>query len=219
MQQTFIIRQHHPRLLLFFAGWGMDETPFQHYHPTQSDYLICYDYRTLDFDESSLSGYSEIHLVAWSMGVWAASQVMQQCALPLMQRIAINGTPYPVNETKGIPAALFQGTLDGLNEASLLKFHRRMCADKHSFEQFQRIAPHRPIEELKEELAAIAQQQAQRPLEKGLGWQQAVVGEGDLIFPPLHQQEAWREQGTPVAMGKEAHYSEALFKRYLEDYE
>ncbi len=36
------------------------------------DYMICYDYRTLDFDTSILEQYRQVNVVAWSMGVWAA---------------------------------------------------------------------------------------------------------------------------------------------------
>lgn len=91
--------------------------------------MICYDYRTLDFDTSPLTGYTVIDVVAWSMGVWAASQVLSKVSLPIRRRIAINGTPFPIDEKRGIPPAIFMGTLEGLNEASLRKFQRRMCAD------------------------------------------------------------------------------------------
>lgn len=104
MKQHFIIKNNQKHLLLFFAGWGMDETPFLQIQPrTDNDWLICYDYRSLEFDAIILQEYSEITLIAWSMGVWAASQIMKQYpSLPLSQSIAINGTPYPIHETKGI---------------------------------------------------------------------------------------------------------------------
>ena len=144
--------QKTPRLLLFFAGWGMDEHPFLQYAPPDSDFMICYDYRTLDFDTSPLAGYTVIDVVAWSMGVWAASQVLSKVSLPIRRRIAINGSPFPIDEKRGIPPAIFMGTLEGLNEASLRKFQRRMCADGNVFARFQLTAPERSIEELKEEL-------------------------------------------------------------------
>jgi biotin synthesis protein BioG len=50
MKQHFIIKNNQKHLLLFFAGWGMDETPFLQIHPTNKDWLICYDYRSLEFD-------------------------------------------------------------------------------------------------------------------------------------------------------------------------
>ena len=74
--------------LLFFAGWGMDETPFMHNLPPNKDLIICYDYRSLDFDSTLLSTYEGIYVVAWSMGVWAASQVLPDSNLPLKQSIA-----------------------------------------------------------------------------------------------------------------------------------
>ena len=73
MKQTFIIRNNGKHLLLFFAGWGMDETPFRHIHPVECDWMICYDYRSLEFDTTLIQAYSKISLIAWSMGVWAAA--------------------------------------------------------------------------------------------------------------------------------------------------
>ena len=61
MKQSYIIHEHHPRLLLFFAGWGADETPFKMYRPVASDFMVCYDYRTLDFDASGLEGHCAKH--------------------------------------------------------------------------------------------------------------------------------------------------------------
>lgn len=106
MKQSYIIHEHHPRLLLFFAGWGADETPFKMYRPAASDFMVCYDYRTLDFDASGLEEYREINLIGWSMGVWAASQTVPQLSSPgtsgegihMANSIAINGTPYPIDQ-------------------------------------------------------------------------------------------------------------------------
>ena len=62
MKQIYLIHEHHPRLLLFFAGWGADETPFKNYRPADSDYMLCYDYRSLDFDTSLLAEYTDMPL-------------------------------------------------------------------------------------------------------------------------------------------------------------
>ena len=129
MKQLYLIHEHHPRLLLFFAGWAADETPFRHYRPQGMDYQICYDYRTLDFDAAPLRAYAEVHVVGWSMGVWAASHVLPSAGLNVASCTALNGTPHPIDERRGIPPAIYQGTLDGLTGASLHKFLRRMCAD------------------------------------------------------------------------------------------
>lgn len=163
MKQSYIIHEHHPRLLLFFAGWGADETPFKMYRPAASDFMVCYDYRTLDFDASGLEEYREINLIGWSMGVWAASQTVPQLSSPgtsgegihMANSIAINGTPYPIDQHMGIPPAIYHGTLDGLTGASLHKFLRRMCANGAAFKAFLEITPRRPLEELRDELTEI----------------------------------------------------------------
>ena len=64
MKQEFIIKQNNPHLLLFFAGWGMDKHPFEDYTPSNRDFLVCYDYTSLDFDYSLLHGYETVDVVA-----------------------------------------------------------------------------------------------------------------------------------------------------------
>ena len=127
MKQVYIIKDRHLRLLLFFAGWGADETPFKDYQPADSDYMLCYDYRTLDFDASLLKTYQEINVIGWSMGVWAASRVMDKLqeadtSLIIKNSIAINGTPYPIDDTCGIPSVIYHGTLEGLTGSSLSRY-------------------------------------------------------------------------------------------------
>lgn len=146
MKQVYIIKDRHPRLLLFFAGWGADETPFKDYQPADSDYMLCYDYRTLEFDASLLKEYREINVIGWSMGVWAATQVMGKLqetdtALVIKNSIAINGTPYPIDDTYGIPTAIYHGTLEGLTGPSLHKFLKRMCFNGEAFKEFLNITP------------------------------------------------------------------------------
>lgn len=67
-----------------------------------------------------------------------------------------------------------------------------MCADGNAFTRFQLTAPERNIEELKEELAAIAEQYRALPAGTFV-WEQAIIGESDRIFPPANQRAAWKE--------------------------
>ena len=60
MKHYFIQQKHLPRLTLFFAGWGMDECPFMDYCSGNSDLLVCYDYRSLDFDFTLLLVYGSM---------------------------------------------------------------------------------------------------------------------------------------------------------------
>ena len=215
MKQVYIVEENYPRLLVFFAGWACDETPFRHYRPQGTDYLVCYDYRTLDMDTDFVNRYDEIHVVGWSMGVWAASHVGSRLGGNVRTRVALNGTPFPIDERRGIPPAIYQGTLEGLCGASLHKFLRRMCADSAAFRAFLDITPRRPVEELREELASIAKQDASLPAPRW-NWTEAVVGTDDRIIPPANQSAAWREAGTSVREVPCAHYHEPMFHHYLQ---
>lgn len=216
MKQYFIYKENHPCLTLFFAGWGMDEHPFADYRPADSDLLVCYDYRSLDFDFSLLDGYREIRIVAWSMGVWAASCLLQdRSRLSVVESIAVNGTPTPVDDEKGIPSLIFKGTLDGLNERNLQKFYRRMCGSGEATKRFLERGPQRNIEDLKEELRLIGEQAVASPFPSFL-WKRAVIGTKDLIFCAANQRNAWTQAGAVQDERQASHYDEALLRELIE---
>lgn len=214
MKHYFIQQKNYSRLTLFFAGWGMDECPFMDYCPVDSDLLICYDYRSLDFDFTLLQGYQKIRLVAWSMGVWAASVVLQHMDLPVCESIAVNGTMTPVDDSKGIPRTIFERTLAGMNDVALEKFIRRMCLKKEMTAAFLAKRPKRPVAELKEELQRIGEQSGSCAV-SGFTWKRAVIGRDDLIFIPANQRNAWRDDGAEVTEQDIPHYSEEVLRNIL----
>lgn len=179
--------------------------------------MVCYDYRTIGMTADLLSSYRQIYVAGWSMGVWAASHLLSRLSLPLSGSIAINGTPFPIDDTRGIPQAIYQGTLEGLTERSLHKFLRRMCADTAAFHRFLRVTPRRPLEELREELVCIADAWAASQAPPTFHWQQAVAGSNDRIIPPANQLQAWQQLGTPVIQNQDAHYPEETFNYYLQE--
>jgi biotin synthesis protein BioG len=104
-------------LLLFFSGWGMDPRPFRFLGTGESDVLLLFDYRkggeSPDFG-SLFSSYDRVMLVAWSLGVAVANRVVREWAGRLADAVAINGTTRPVDEQFGIPADVFDGTIENL---------------------------------------------------------------------------------------------------------
>lgn len=188
MKQEFIVRRHHSELLLFFAGWGMDAIPFSRYCPYGTDVCICYDYRADEWHPDLYTGYSSIRVIAWSMGVRMASEALLHSGLPIVEKVAVNGTLYPADETRGIPPALLKATIDHLSEQSLIKFYRRMCGPK--FAEFMIAPPHRSIEELKEELIRMTEKTSVlSPADDH--WDSVVIGRNDRIFPYPNQEKAW----------------------------
>ncbi|AZI13718.1 DUF452 family protein [Avibacterium paragallinarum] len=192
MQTTLIkTAENNKQLILYFAGWGTPASAVGHLTlPENTDLLLCYDYQDLHF-EQDLSAYQQIRLVAWSMGVWVAEQVMGQ--LPLISATAINGTGKPCDDEMGIPQAVFVGTLEQLNERNLTKFQRRMCGDSDIFQHYQKLAEQRDWQKVHSELTALyhAMQQTQGR-QRSIQWTKAIVGEKDRIFPVQNQLSFWQ---------------------------
>ena len=203
MQQTFLQRGIGGRLRVFFAGWGMDENPFADFRSSDSDILLCHDYRSLDFPSSLLEPYDEVRVVAWSLGVWAAAALMAEVPRLAEDAVAFNGTPFPVDETRGILPAIFQGTLQGLSTTALARFDRRMCGDASSLAQYNLVHPRRGVDSLAEELAWIGRESAVRAVAPR--FRRAVVGRRDAIFLRMNQRNAW-EGLCPVDEVEAAHY-------------
>lgn len=216
MKYQFVQKKNYPHLFLWFAGWGMDDRPFRKYCPSHADFLVCYDYRSLAFDHSLLDPYTSVTVAGWSMGVWAASQVFAAGDYRIGERIAVNGTNYPVDEQRGISPVIFNGTLDGLeNQQTYQKFLLRMCGSKVALAGFMQMSPSRTLQELKEELASIGKD-ALRLSPSSFVWERAFIGSQDRIFVPECQLQAFGAS-TQIEVRHVPHYSETLFREIIEN--
>lgn len=193
------------RLILVFAGWGMDPNVFEGLHHDGYDMAMVWDYRDFGIDWSVLDSYSEICVVAWSLGVYAAAMTCHGIDSRITLRIAVNGTIWPVHDSLGIPEAVYRGTAANLDDRRLEKFFRRMCGDRDTYASFSARAPRRPVSELVDELNAIWPQPVlANPLVRG--WDRAYIGRTDAIFPAVNQQRAWDSAGVPVTALDAPHY-------------
>lgn len=239
MKQVYIVNENHPKLLLLFAGWASDETPFKQYRPKDMDYMVCYDYRTLDFDQSIFDRYRQVNVVSWSMGVWVGSLVLSHAPKNKILSIAFNGSTYPIDDMEGIPLKIYQATLDGLTPASLQKFMRRMCKDSNAYKALMEITPRRNFDEIKEELKLIQEQYfemrgditdedadseiAEEKFEEyydtyNYEYDYAFVGNGDLIIPAENQICNHEDIGSNNLIVLDCtHYDEPMFRFLLQD--
>ena len=211
MIQQFIKQNNSDTLLLFFAGWGMDTTPFQNTFKGEDDVCICYDYTTLDFDYSILTPYRHIKVIAWSLGVWVANCILRDKNLPIVYATAINGTCEAIDDKKGIPIDIYIGTLNGLNDRSLEKFNLRMCGNASLKKIFDSLRPKRSLESLKDELQALYDHVTSNQLSNSI-YTKAILGQNDRIFPAQNQQLAW--QGLEVEITNYAHLPINLIEGY-----
>lgn len=207
------INKHNSRLLLFFAGWSASPELFRNLTTEEDmDVWICYDYRDLAFD-ANLTGYKEIYLIAWSLGVWVAATVFENNrTLPRpTTAIAINGTCCPIDDTRGIPEAIFRGTLAHVTEEGMHRFNRRMCGNREILRQYEQTLP-RPLHEMQEELQHLYQKYQEV---ESNGWTHAILASADRIFPAENLRNYWLGR-CPVTEIEAPHYPFYHWKKWNE---
>lgn len=212
------------RLILIFAGWGMDSTPFSRLHKDGYDIAILWDYtgytpQSADNKEIArlTEKYDETVVLAWSFGVRIATDFLKTYggSLNITRRVGINGTPAHVHDRFGIPSRTFRLTLEGLAGNTLRKFHRRMFGSAESYARFLKSAPERSLESVTAELQTFGELP---PADAAGVWDMAVVSGDDRIFPHDNQIAGW--EGTPVTeLADGAHFPDMqyLIDRFVVD--
>ncbi|MCM1292403.1 MAG: DUF452 family protein [Bacteroides sp.] len=181
------------RLVLIFTGWATTPELFSSIAMAGYDLAVAYDYRDIKATDSDIrfSDYREICVVAWSFGVIAATEfILNNPELNYTAKIAVNGTLCPVDDTRGIPEATFQATLDALSESSLVRFFRRVCGSASVYKAMSYKLPQRPISDLREELEAI--ERMTHRAEFSHLWDTVYISGSDLIIPATNQKQAWQ---------------------------
>lgn len=180
------------------------------------DVAVVWDYRDMSAPwVERIAGYGEIVVLAWSFGVHAASRFMDRhTGLNITARLAVNGTLFTADDSRGIPRAIFDATLAGLSERSVTKFNMRMCGGSAAYKVFSVCAPDRDVDGLRDELAAFDTDAAPHML-----WDKAFVSRGDLIIPPDNQLRAWADDAVQAITIDGPHLPDfnGLLRRSLTD--
>lgn len=191
MKLEFTVKQGNKKLILIFAGWGMDSNPFRNIRLDGHDIAVVWDYRDMTLDITPFAVYSDIYLFAWSFGVYTAARAIAKTTLNPTIKIAVNGSLNPIDDREGIPVSIFRGTLENLSSRNLDKFYRRMCKDSDDFASFNNHRPCRELNELIEELSSIALLATDKTANIMTDWDRAVISENDRIFPIENLRCAW----------------------------
>jgi pimeloyl-[acyl-carrier protein] methyl ester esterase len=185
MTSAYLHKAGNKELILFFNGWGMDHHRFDSWPCGSHDLLAVHDYTHLE-SLPDLSAYQQVHLVAWSLGVWAAAQVLQGTSLParLSSALAINGTLTPIHPQEGIAPEIFAGTIGNWSDdRAREKFGIRVSGTTESFSR-------RSTESQVEELVALHRILSTTPPPTNI-FTHALIGSRDRIFPPPALRSFW----------------------------
>jgi len=192
MREHWIKKEGAPDLLLLVLGWASDERTAGHVAPPGYDVLCTFDYREIRPLEAALTApYRRVVLMAWSFGVWAAETLCRD--LPLDRAVALNGTPYPVDDRRGIPRKSMLVTLKGIRRSGIEAFERKAYAEH--YERIAALPTDRTDEERCDELSALYERSAE-PYRPRIGWNRAVVGLRDTIFPVANMLACWGERAV-----------------------
>ena len=200
------------RLLIFFAGLGLDENPFKPLAAQSPfDVFVLYDYRDLSLPPWP-AGYRGYFVLGWSLGGLVALKFRHALPGPLL---VLGTTGLFCHPELGIPPKVYDLTLSGFRrygERSLLKFYENMFAGEEGLEVFLENRPRRDLAGVVEELERARDLRASRP-EEGV---EVVVTGKDRIIPPRAQRRFWRGYPTrELPWGHFPFYREGVWGRTL----
>lgn len=204
MKFEIISSQGNRRLLLIYGGWSTSGEMYRHVRKPGWDIALVTGIDTEGIDEVRLqiAEYPTIYLFAWSLGVFA-SELLFEGIQPPAAAFAVNGTSMPSDDLTGIPEAIFRGTREGLSEASLQKFRRRMFASGADFKAAADLFPEQAdTEALRAQLLFAETTAAGAPIT----WNKAFIADGDRIIPSEAQSRFWAMRRVETEHLDSPHY-------------
>ncbi len=201
MQYKWLNKNNNKNLIVFFNGWGMDEKIVKNLAFEEYDVLAFFDYRTFEIPAFDFSEYEKKYIVCWSMGVYVCN-LFYDLLKDFNGFIAINGTQKPIDDSYGIPAAIYNLTVDNFNELTCSKFMKKISSTVDLKNYCAR-----GIEELKQELVSIRALK----VDKFLTFPKAIISSKDRIFPYKNMMNFWREKQVNITEVEGAHY---IFDQY-----
>lgn len=214
MQFHWLNKQNNSKLIIFFAGWSFDENPFKFLACENFDVLIVYDYSTIDENIENFTSYKEINLIAWSMGVFVAYLLKDK--LPKFnKKIAINGTPLPVNDEFGIPVKPFLLTLRHARTGLEGKFYQNIFDTKEEFEKYLTMSVNRSIENRETELKSLYDKIRSAEINYNRFYDKALISSRDKIIPTKNQINFW-QNNAEIEMLESGHFPYYNFKSWNE---
>ncbi len=192
------------KLLLFFGGFYTDYNCFEEFDTKTSDILFINDYSNLDFEELryfDFTPYSEINLLAYSYGVWAANEAWLSRSLPteINKSVAVSGTFCPVHTVFGINPKVYNIMLNALSVQTIANFKQNMFANCSKNDSDIKSAD-RTLENLREELINIKANSKECAMEDGFQFDTVILTRNDKIFPFRAQENFFENHPHKVVL-------------------
>lgn len=188
MQSHWLNKQNNNKLIIFFTGWSFDYKPFEFLNCGNFDVLIIYDYNDLALPQ--IPEYKEYFLISWSMGVYT-SYLLKDKLPKFTKKIAINGTPFPVNDEYGIPLKPFILTLRHAKTGLEGKFYQNIFNSEKEYAQYTKTQVERTIENRVSELNNLYSKIKSTEISYQNYFDTAIISNNDKIIPTKNQINFW----------------------------
>ena len=204
MEYNWLNKNNNRELIVFFGGWSFDSHPFECMDSGDRDIIMFYDYSDLNIPENILneiSNYSEKILITWSMGVFTAYYLKDK--LPEFdKKIAVNGTPYPIDNEYGIPLRTFDLTLKYAGTGLKGKFYENVFSDNKLLQKYLENPVQRSIENRVFELESLDKLIKNKKINyDGKFYNSAIIGNSDKIIPTKNQINMWGNKAKIIDCG------------------
>ncbi len=190
MNQEWIVKEErNSNLIIFFSGWSCERKQFLSLLNFDNyDVVILSDYTKIEQLSFDYNCYGRVVVIAWSFGVYVASLFN----LPeSWLKIAINGTPLPINDEYGIPKKAFEVTLSSITTYGIAKFNKRISRGVAS----EFIPTTRDKSSITEELQSLYESSC-NSIPNTHNWEYAIISTNDLIFPTVNLLKYWNKRAT-----------------------
>ncbi|MBO6087341.1 DUF452 family protein [bacterium] len=225
MQFYWLNKGNSENLIVFFAGWSFDYKPFEFLECADFDVIFVYDYggklivedgKLNNFKpDNILSHYNHKCLITWSMGSFVAYK-MRDLFKDFDKKIAINGTPFPVDNVYGIPEKPFLLTLKHAKTGLEGKFYQNIFDRAEEYQRYKKTPVERTIENRVEELQNLYEniKNSEKTYEKF--FDKALVSLNDKIIPAKNQLKFWKDFDVHAETLESGHFPYYNFKSWKE---
>lgn len=217
MKSYWLNKQNNKKIIVFFAGWSFDETPFKFLDCSDYDVLFIYDYNEISNlpELTNFNNYEEKNLICWSMGVFAA-YLLKDLFKDFNLKIAINGTITPVHNEYGIPVKLFELTLKHAKIGLEGKFYQNVFQTEDEYQKYTSAPVQRTIDNRVSELTNLYELIKNKSITIEKFYDKAIVSDFDKIIPPQNQINSHNSNGVQIVELECGHFPFYEYKSWKE---
>lgn len=200
MEYHWLNKNNNKKLIVFFGGWSFDFRPFESLKSYDYDVLMFYDYTDLNIP-CEIPNYDEKILITWSMGVFIA-YLLKKNLPEFNKKIAVNGTPYPIDNDLGIPERTFDLTLKYAETGLQGKFYENVFTNSEFLEKYYKNPVQRTIPNRIKELESLNSLIRNTDINYDNNYYDyAIVGNNDKIIPTKNQIKMWKDKAKMLDSG------------------